>query len=53
MRAIVVNEFGGPEMFTQVEVDRPIPEPAQVLVNVTASGVNFLDAYQRKGASPL
>ena len=53
MRAIVVNEFGGPEMFTQVEVDRPIPEPAQVLVNVTVSGVNFLDAYQRKGVSPL
>ena len=53
MRAIVVNEFGGPEVFSQVEVDRPSPEPTQVLVEVTVSGVNFLDVYQRTGASPL
>jgi len=53
MRAIVVNEFGGPEVLSQVEVDRPAPEPTQVLVEVTVSGVNFLDVYQRTGASPL
>jgi NADPH2:quinone reductase len=53
MRAIVVNEYGGPEMFAEVEVDRPDPEPTQVLVKVTVSGVNFLDAYQRKGVSPV
>lgn len=53
MRAIVVNEFGGPEVLSQVEVDRPAPEPTQVLVEVTVSGVNFLDAYQRTGTSPL
>ena len=53
MRAIVVNEFGGPEVFSRVEVDRPAPEPTQVLVEVTVSGVNFLDVYQRTGASPL
>jgi len=53
MRAIVVNEFGGPEVFSEVEVDRPAPEPTHVLVDVTVSGVNFLDVYQRTGASPL
>jgi NADPH2:quinone reductase len=53
MRAIVVNEFGGPEVLTQAEVDRPSPEPTQILVDVAVSGVNFLDVYQRTGASPL
>jgi NADPH2:quinone reductase len=53
MRAIVVNEFGGPDVLTQVEVDRPSPEPTQVLVDVAVSGVNFLDVYQRTGATPV
>jgi len=53
MRASVVNEFGGPEVLTQVEVDRPSPGPTQVLVDVAVSGVNFLDVYQRTGVSPL
>jgi NADPH2:quinone reductase len=38
---------------TQAEVDRPSPAPDQVLVEVTVSGVNFLDVYQRTGATPL
>jgi NADPH2:quinone reductase len=53
MRAIVVNEFGGPEVLTQAEIDRPSPAPTQILVDVAVSGVNFLDVYQRTGASPL
>jgi NADPH:quinone reductase len=35
------------------EVDRPSPGPGQVLVEVAVSGVNFLDVYQRTGATPL
>jgi NADPH2:quinone reductase len=53
MRAVIVNEIGGPEVLTQAEVDRPSPAPDQVLVEVTVSGVNFLDVYQRTGATPL
>ena len=53
MRAVIVNEIGGPEVLTQAEVDRPSPAPDQVLVDVTVSGVNFLDVYQRTGATPL
>ena len=53
VRAIVVNEFGGPEVLTPAEVDRPSPQPTQLLVEVAVSGVNFLDVYQRTGASPL
>jgi NADPH:quinone reductase len=53
MRAVIVNEIGGPEVLTQAEVDRPSPAPDQDLVEVTVSGVNFLDVYQRTGATPL
>jgi len=53
MRAVVVDEFGGPEVLVQADVDRPSPGPGEVLVDVSVSGVNFLDVYQRTGASPL
>src|SRR3954452_20209398 len=53
MRAIVIEQLGGPEVLTEVEVDRPSPAPGQVLVEVAVSGVNFLDIYQRTGATPL
>jgi NADPH2:quinone reductase len=53
MQAIEVKEFGGPEAFTPIELDRPAPGPGQVLVELKVSGVNFLDAYQRNGATPL
>lgn len=53
MQAIVVNTFGGPEAFTTEPVERPSPSASQVLVEVTVSGVNFLDVYQRTGATPL
>lgn len=47
MRAIQISEFGGPEVLELV--DLPIPRPAEheVLVRVTAAGVNFADTHQR------
>ncbi|MGH1565305.1 quinone oxidoreductase family protein [Mumia sp. DW29H23] len=53
MRAVVVNRHGGPEVFEVAEVDRPAPATGQVLVELTVSGVNYLDAYQRNGTTPL
>jgi NADPH2:quinone reductase len=53
MQAVIVNGFGGPEVFTSAEVERPAPGPGRVLVEVSVSGVNFVDAYQRNGATPL
>jgi NADPH2:quinone reductase len=49
MRAIVVREFGGPEVLKVEEL--PDPEPAQehVLVDVKAVGVNPYDTYMRTG----
>jgi NADPH2:quinone reductase len=52
MRAVVVPRHGGPEVLA-VE-DRPTPEPGlgEVLVDVAAAGVNFIDTYQRSGVYP-
>lgn len=49
MRAVVVEAFGGPEMLRLMDVPVPVPERGEVVVDVSASGVNFLDCYQRSG----
>ena len=49
MKAIVVHEFGGPEVLTLEEVPRPRPMAGQVLVRIRAAGVNPHDAYMRNG----
>jgi NADPH2:quinone reductase len=53
MRAITVAEHGGPEVLRLTERDRPEAGPGQVLVEVAAAGVNFIDTYQRSGAYPM
>jgi NADPH:quinone reductase len=50
MKAIVINENGGPEKVTFTEVDAPGSGPGQLQVAVETAGVNYLDVYQRQGA---
>ncbi len=52
MRAIVVRELGGPEAMVLAERPDPVPGPGQVLVQVAAAGVNFIDIYRRSGVYP-
>jgi NADPH:quinone reductase len=53
MRAIVVSELGGPEQLVLAEDQPdPVPGPGQVLVQVAAAGVNFIDIYRRSGVYP-
>ncbi|OLT23603.1 NADPH:quinone reductase [Actinomadura sp. CNU-125] len=52
MRAIVVSENGGPEVLEPAERPDPEPGPGEVLVDVAAAGVNFIDVYFRTGAYP-
>jgi NADPH:quinone reductase len=47
MRAIQQQEFGGPEVLQLVELPTPTPAAGEVLVEVTASGLNFADTHQR------
>ncbi|QKG21531.1 alcohol dehydrogenase zinc-binding domain-containing protein [Actinomadura verrucosospora] len=50
MRAIIVSANGGPEVLTAGERPDPVPGAGEVLVDVAASGVNFIDVYYRTGA---
>src|SRR5437763_9327095 len=47
MRAIQMNEFGGPEVLRLVELPDPQPRPEEVLIRVTRAGVNFADTHTR------
>ena len=51
MRAIRIDEFGGPEVMNLVE-DQPVPEPEQdqVLIKVERIGVNFADTHARENS---
>jgi len=49
VKAIQVQEPGGPEKMQLVDVPTPRPGPKQALVRIAASGVNFIDVYFRIG----
>jgi NADPH2:quinone reductase len=49
MHAIVARQSGGPEVLESAEVARPTPGPGQLLIKVAATGVNFIETYQRGG----
>ena len=49
MKAIIVREFGAPEVMKLEEVSAPQPNNNQVLVRVKAAGVNPVDTYIRGG----
>ena len=49
MKAIVVREFGGPDVMKIEDVPAPAPGPAQVLIDVRAVGVNPVETYIRAG----
>ncbi|MCG8587741.1 MAG: quinone oxidoreductase [Proteobacteria bacterium] len=51
-RAIVVEKTGGPDVLAFQEHDPGAPGPGQVRLQVTASGVNFIDVYFRTGLYP-
>jgi NADPH2:quinone reductase len=48
MRAIQVQEFGGPEVLRLADVPTPEPRDGEVLVRVTRAGINFADTHQRR-----
>lgn len=48
MRAVEIQEHGGPEVLRAVEVDVPEPGPGQVSVDVAYAGINFADLKARE-----
>ena len=49
MKAIVVHEYGGPEVLKYEEYPDPVPGPGEVLVRIAASSVNPIDYKRRAG----
>ncbi len=52
MKAIEITQPGGPDVLKTVERPVPTPGPGEVLIKVTAAGVNRPDVLQRQGAYP-
>src|SRR5678815_5326857 len=52
MRAIVIAQFGGPEVLQLREVEAPQPSRGEVRVRVRATAVNRADLLQRMGIYP-
>ena len=52
MHAIVIAEPGGPEVLQWAAVEDPQPGPSEVVIDVTAAGVNRADLMQREGHYP-
>ncbi|MBY6675518.1 quinone oxidoreductase [Rhodococcus sp. BP-332] len=52
MRAVLVTRTGGPDVLDVTEVPDPVAGPADLLVRVQASGINYIDTYFRSGSYP-
>ncbi|HEY6781121.1 MAG TPA: hypothetical protein VI111_09210, partial [Thermoleophilaceae bacterium] len=50
MRAVQIQEFGGPEVLQVVELPDPEAGPEQVLIEVSHAGMNFADTHQRENS---
>ena len=49
MKAIQIKQPGGPEAMELVELPVPEPKASEAVVKLAASGVNFIDVYNREG----
>lgn len=52
MRAVVLEEYGGPEVLTIRTIDPPSPGPDEVVIDVVATALNRADLLQRMGLYP-
>ena len=53
MKAVRVHQYGGPEVLTYEDVPVPEPKAGEARVKIDASGVNYIEIYQRTGLYPL
>ena len=50
MKAIQITEFGGPDVMKLVELPDPVPGSGEVLLDVTAIGINYADTHQTENS---
>ena len=48
MRAVQIDEFGGPDVLQVVDLPKPEPGEGEVLIDVSLAGINFADTHQRE-----
>jgi NADPH:quinone reductase len=48
MRAVQIEEFGGPDVLQLVDLPAPEPGDGEVLIEVSRAGMNFADTHQRE-----
>src|SRR5215217_22058 len=48
MRAVQIEEFGGPEVLQVVDLAKPEPGDGELLIDVSCAGINFADTHQRE-----
>lgn len=53
MRAVQITRTGAPDVLAVTEVAAPTPDHDEVVIEVAAAGVNFIDTYQRSGLYAL
>jgi NADPH2:quinone reductase len=53
IRALIVTAHGGPEVLQVQQRARPEPGDGEVVIDVAAAGVNFIEIYQRQGVYPV
>jgi NADPH:quinone reductase-like Zn-dependent oxidoreductase len=51
MKAIVMHEYGGPEVLQYADYPDPVPSKGEVLIRVAAAGINPVDLIQRSGGT--
>ena len=49
MKAIRAHETGGPDVLRFEDVPDPAPDAGELLIDIDAAGINFIDIYQREG----
>jgi NADPH:quinone reductase len=50
VRAVQIEEFGGPEVLHVVDLPKPEPGDGEVLIEVSRAGMNFADTHQRENS---
>ncbi|SFC02401.1 NADPH2:quinone reductase [Bacillus sp. OV322] len=49
MKAIQISKYGGPDVLELIDMEKPVPAPDEVLIEIHASGVNYADTARREG----
>lgn len=50
MKAIQIAQFGGPDVMSYLDVERPVPNSSQTLIEVSAAGINYADTHQTENS---